>query len=756
MTESVQNEKDLFEAARNLTDPIERKTFLDEKCKRDSRLRSRLERLLAAQDNADKFFDLPRSSDLLGESTATPALAGAPSLSDRETVRLAGTNARIGRYQLLERLGEGGCGVVYLAEQFEPVLRRVAFKIIRLGMDTESVIARFEAERQALALMDHPNIAHVLDAGATETGRPYFVMEWVRGVKITQFCDENQFDTRQRLKLFIQVCHAIQHAHQKGVIHRDIKPSNILVALHDKVAVPKVIDFGIAKATEGRLSDNTVFTAFDQFIGTPAYMSPEQADRSGLDVDTRSDIYSLGVLLYELLTGRTPFDSKQLIKSGVDAIRRTLRENEPPPPSTLLTSLSNTELTTLASQRHAEPPKLILELRGDLDWIVMKTLEKDRQRRYETANGLAMDVERYLKNEPVVARPPSRLYRFQKMVQRNTGTFAAVAAVSAALIVGLGTSTVMLFKEREARERAVEAEHKQIRLREEADRLRQQAEARQKLSQAITYLSWERYSDADALVSEIEIIERKLEYPTLFRALGDWHGSHGRWREAADRFAVLMQVVQPDDWDTATLDYLRQGPALLEGGDVTGYERFRESAIAHYSGTSNPIAAERVVKVSLLLPANAGLLRSLKPLGEVAAASLENDGARYAGESLAAWRAFSLALWELRRGNYEKSLVWCEQSVGYQNSTPPRAISNRLVAAMARQGLGQPSQMRLDLAECRKLIDDQLAKGLQVGNGSDGFWFDWVFARILLREAEALAGQMRIEAASENAATTSK
>ena len=363
--------------------------------------------------------------------------------------------SRVGRYKLLQKIGEGGCGTVYLAAQEEPVQRQVALKVIKLGMDTKSVIARFEAERQALAMMDHPNIARVLDAGATKTGRPFFVMELVRGTRITKYCDDNNLDTVQRLGLFIQICHAIQHAHQKGIIHRDIKPSNILVTLHDGVAVPKVIDFGIAKATEGRLTDNTLFTACEQFVGTPAYMSPEQAEISGLDIDTRSDIYSLGVLLYELLTGRTPFDTKMLMQSGLDAMRRTLREQEPQLPSTMITSLRRTELALAAVQRHAEPPELISELKGDLDWIVMKALEKDRNRRYETANGLAMDIQRYLNTEPVVARPPSRVYRLQKLVRRNRVVFAAGGAVALALLIGLGLSTWLFFREREARRQEV-------------------------------------------------------------------------------------------------------------------------------------------------------------------------------------------------------------------------------------------------------------------------------------------------------------
>ena len=345
---------------------------------------------------------------------------------------------RIGRYKLLEEIGEGGCGVVYKAEQEQPVRRRVALKVIKLGMDTQAVIARFEAERQALALMDHPNIAKILDAGATETGRPYFVMELVNGLPITKYCDDNHLSTTERLGFFIQVCQAIEHAHQKSIVHRDIKPSNILVTLQDGVPVPKVIDFGIAKAiTNLRLTDKPVYTAIDQFIGTPAYMSPEQAKLSGLDIDTRSDIYALGVLLYELLTGKTPFDSKRLLEAGLDEIRRVIREEEPPRPSTRVSMLTKDEQTTISKHRQSEPPKLQGIIRGDLDWIVMKTLEKDRTRRYPTSSGLAADIQRYLSNEVVEARPPSQLYRLQKAFRRNRLAFGAAAAILMSLMLGL-------------------------------------------------------------------------------------------------------------------------------------------------------------------------------------------------------------------------------------------------------------------------------------------------------------------------------
>jgi len=431
--------------------PAEREAYLKGACGNDLALRSKVEALLEADAEAGSFLASATDDDDPNTTVRQSLPRSTPATPTEQRGQL------IGRYKLLEQIGEGGFGTVWVAEQKEPVKRRVALKIIKLGMDTKQVIARFEAELQALAMMDHPNIAKVLDAGATETGRPYFVMEYVRGVGILEYCDTERLDTRTRLDLFTKVCQAIQHAHQKGIIHRDIKPSNVLITLHDGVPVPKVIDFGIAKATSAELTQKTIYTEHRQMIGTPAYMSPEQAEMSGLDIDTRSDVYSLGVLLYELLTGTTPFDTRSLMSAGFAEMMRIIREEEPHKPSTRLSTLGDTASRT-AEQRRTEVGKLSTLLRGDLDWIVMKCLEKDRTRRYETANGLAADVNRHLNDEPVVASPPSTSYRVRKFVKRNRGAVFAGSLVAMALLLGIAGTTAGLLWALNQKERATAAE----------------------------------------------------------------------------------------------------------------------------------------------------------------------------------------------------------------------------------------------------------------------------------------------------------
>jgi serine/threonine protein kinase/tetratricopeptide (TPR) repeat protein len=428
----------ILAAAVEIAAVAERQEFVNHACAGDRELQNQVEQLIENHFRAGDFLECPA--------------AALVATADEATV-IECPGSFIGPYKLLEQIGEGGFGVVFMAEQQEPIRRKVALKILKPGMDSKQVIARFDAERQALALMDHPNIAKVLEAGQTSSARPYFVMDLVRGVPITEQCDQSNLTIRQRLELFIDVCQAVQHAHQKGIIHRDIKPSNVLVTLHDGKAVVKVIDFGVAKAMGQQLTEKTLFTNFAQMIGTPLYMSPEQAEMSGLDVDTRSDIYSLGVLLYELLTGTTPFDRERLKQAGFDEIRRIIREEEPPRPSTRISTLGMMA-TTLSNQRKSDPRRLIQLFRGELDWIVMKCLEKDRNRRYESASALAVDVRRYLSDEPVLACPPSPVYRFRKFARRNKPALAAATVVGLLLVCGVAGLAVSNFliaqKEQEA------------------------------------------------------------------------------------------------------------------------------------------------------------------------------------------------------------------------------------------------------------------------------------------------------------------
>jgi serine/threonine protein kinase/tetratricopeptide (TPR) repeat protein len=459
MNEPARQIMTLLGEAVEYASPEERAAFLDRACAGDPVLRARIEALLRAYEAAGNFLQGSQPPAEFAATVDELPIAESP-------------GSFVGPYKLLEKIGEGGFGVVFMAEQQEPIRRKVALKVLKPGMDTRQVIARFEAERQALALMDHPNIAKVLDAGATTSGRPYFVMELVKGVPVTKFCDDNRLALTERLDLFVSVCQAIQHAHQKGVIHRDIKPSNVLVTLHDGTPVVKVIDFGIAKATKQQLTAKTLFTGFAQMVGTPLYMSPEQAGLSGLDVDTRSDTYSLGVLLYELLTGTTPFDSARLQKVGYDEMRRIIREEEPPRPSTRISTLGQAA-TTVSTQRKSDPRRLSQLFRGELDWIVMKALEKDRNRRYESASAFAADVQRYLHDEPVQACPPSAWYRLRKFARRNKGPALAATLVVLALVGGVIGTTVGMVRALAAEQRAVtEGNQKEValgRVKEEID-----------------------------------------------------------------------------------------------------------------------------------------------------------------------------------------------------------------------------------------------------------------------------------------------
>ncbi len=726
MSDLRQREKTLFAEALEIGEPRDRAAFLERVCLDDPVLRRRLEELLAAQGPAEAFLTPPT----------------APGAGDPETIQaeadhlLRDSLVLIGRYKLLKRLGAGGCGVVYLAEQQEPVRRLVALKIIRLGMDSESVVARFELERQALALMDHPHIARVLDAGATASGRLYFAMELVEGIRITDYCARHRLTIAQRLELFVQVCLAIQHAHQKGIIHRDIKPSNILVAMLDGNPVPKVIDFGIAKAVESRLGEHIGLTTNIHLIGTPAYMSPEQADLGNPDLDTRSDIYSLGVLLHELLTGRTPVDPRELESAGLETMRRILRERETPRPSSVLAALSPAELRAVAEQRRVDPARLPAAIRGDLDWIVATALEKDRRRRYDTANGLALDIRRHLSNEMVSARPPSRVYRLRKLVRRNRAVFIAGLLVLLTLLAGLGTSTWLLLREREARR--------------EQTRLLALAEAGEKIAQAAVLLSYGKTVEADALVADIPkpLLRPSLECARVLRDLGEWHAVAGRWDAAALRYYALARVitrVDASDSDNVSFSLMPAASALREQGDLARYDAFRREAVARFASTGNPLPAEQILKASLLAPASPDLLASLVPLADIVTASLsEPDPATGADAYLQAWRCFVLALHAERRGDAEGALRWGQRSLDYQNQNVPRLISVRMTMAMALRRLGRDAEARAlvqgDSAAIEAHFRDPQISGNPTPQGWV-FWFDWINARLLWREAASLTAR---------------
>jgi serine/threonine protein kinase len=682
--------------------PDQRAGYLKQACRGDDSLRERVESLLNANEDAGNFLEQPSAPP----PNKTIALTIPPTEQPGD---------KIGRYKILQQIGEGGCGVVYMAEQEEPVRRRVALKVIKLGMDTKSVIARFEAERQALAMMDHPNIAKVLDAGATENGRPFFVMELVRGIKITEYCDQNKVSTEERLGLFAKVCNAIQHAHQKGIIHRDIKPSNILVTLHDGVPVPKVIDFGIAKATQGRLTDQTLFTAFEQFIGTPAYMSPEQAEMSGLDVDTRSDIYALGVLLYELLTGRTPFDPHELLQAGIDELRRTIREKEPERPSTRLSTMLDADRTAVAQCHHSEAPRLINMLRGDLDWIVMKALEKDRTRRYETANGLAVDIQRYLTSEPIVARPPSTFYRFQKLVRRNKTIFAAIGVGAVALVFGLMLSLYAFIQARAALKRATAAEQVEKDLRHQAER---NAVGGQLIARAGLLLMSGDFDESEKVIQNIP------SHPTLvpfYNVFGGKHARLGQWREALTNWNAVVLFAPQDH-----IGYMYLAPLLLQLDDVAGYKNVRAEMLRQFGGTSDPRIAERMVNASLILPPAPDEINVLAKMADVAVHTETNS-------SNWGFNLFAKGFAEYRQGHYDTAAGLLKKvlplDVGSQFRTEVH-----VVLAMAQSQLGQTNESRQSLAEAANLLKQRLPKA---GN-LDEAWNHWINIHVLMREAETL------------------
>lgn len=741
----------LFEAAIGIDGPESREAFFDLIRDGDPLRAERLRALASVRAQADRFF---RKAEGARTVVATEAGEELIDLTDSSTLsenpRLASNEEpgeRIGRYELEKRIGEGGCGVVYLAEQLEPVRRKVALKVIRLGMDTERVIERFEMERQSLALMDHPNIARVLDGGATESGRPYFVMEWVRGARITDYCDAQQLSLRKRIDLFIEVCKGIQHAHQKGVIHRDIKPSNILIDESGGHG-PKIIDFGIAKAISGNADSGTQHSSHDQFVGTPAYMSPEQADRRERDIDTRSDVYSLGMLLYELLAGHTPFDSKELSAVGLMEMRKILLEREPPFPSGLFVAMPARDQMEIAMHRKSEPAKLPVVLKGDLDSVVMKAIEKDRARRYETVNGLVMDLQRYLAHEPVIARPAQRTYLFRKFVRRNRLAVTAGAGIVLSLLLGLGAAYTYYLREREALD-------EQLRLRRFADvahanELMRIEEAR----------GWEGFAHVSVLLSEgkteeadeqlratpITSIRLSPQSSVVLRSLGNWNALRGRWPQATECFKMMMKT---DDLNrgqnlTNSLDLVAISSVLIEGGRPQDYRAFQFWATERYAGSSSSLDVSRLLHAILLSPVDHRILQRLdqvKPLAEAFGGEKELPGNRQERE-FALWRAFGLALLEYRQGNFEKAKHWADFAFSFKETRDYINGALEPVHAMICFRLGDVDTARSDLERTRKRIEKAFAPELPAAyepfGQYQGFWWDWIIARTLFREADQL------------------
>jgi eukaryotic-like serine/threonine-protein kinase len=744
MRSDIQTEQSVFLKALDIESPTERAAFIEVACQGNPDLLASVAALFDAHESDANPVDRHMAVDAvfrIGNLDET-ALYPAPA---HPSHHLPGT--RIGAYKLMELIGEGGFGLVYVADQQEPVRRRVALKIIKPGMESREVLIRFEAERQAIALMDHPNIARIFDAGVTDSAQPYFVMELVRGVPLTAFCDSHKLDTSERLRLFVTLCHAVQHAHQKGVIHRDLKPSNILVTLQDGQPLAKVIDFGVAKAIGQSLSAKTIYTRFASMIGTPAYMSPEQAEFSAVDVDTRSDIYALGVLLYELLTGSTPFAADRLESVGFDELRRIIREEEPPRPSTRLSTLNNDLARTVAANRRLEPAALSSALKRDLDWIVMKALDKDRNRRYSTAGALAQDVTRYLMHQPVEARPPSTWYRMSKFSRRNKVAISTASLVAGALIIGTIISVWqarVAVRERdqkgvaleEARAAEAAAQSARLELEEFTDRLQA---CNVLIASARSHADAERWPDAYQACTEA--IEVQPRYYLAWLERGRLNTKLGRWHEAASDFSQALSIGLPVD----KTELLGVPQLFVYTGQSQAYEKLcgelrsladEPSAVAIrgqlVGQISESTAANLAERVELMLTAApkgksfAGV-ESVKDgqialrLPHTATAKMNKYAGMYYGANLyvAGWA-------HLRAGNLEKAIQRLEESNSEENHWFGRGIGYPLLAiAYHESGGGEDAVTAFEQSQV--LFDRWVDESVQRSKGLPSIpWVDWI------------------------------
>ncbi|SMP59128.1 hypothetical protein SAMN06265222_106171 [Neorhodopirellula lusitana] len=725
---AIGQERNIFSDAIEIRSLDERARFVSQACGSDEQLHAVVTDLLHEHDRVDSPVDRPVVAGLM------PTIANFDPDEHHAQHRIG---TMVGPYKLMEKVGEGGFGLVFVADQQQPVRRRVALKIIKPGMETREVIARFEAERQAIAMMDHENIARVFDAGVTETGQPYFVMELVRGVPLNDFCDNQRLDTQARLNLFVSICNAVQHAHQKGIIHRDLKPSNVLVTLQDGRPIPKVIDFGIVKAIGGQsLTDKTIYTRLASMIGTPAYMSPEQAEMSNVDVDTRSDIYSLGVMLYELLAGTTPFTRERLNSVGFDELRKIIREEEPPRPSARFSTLGNHLATTVSAKRRLEPAKLASLMKGDLDWIVMKALDKDRGRRYPSAVAMAEDVQRFLMREPVEARPPSAAYRFSKFARRNKVALFTIGSIAAALLIGsvisLWQAKVALDAMRQARVAEIEATESRDELEKFTDRLKH---ANQLLTSGRAYVESGDWANAhDAYLTATQVQPR---YFHVWMERGALFGKLGLWEKAAADFAKAIDLGAPVNG----AEFMGVPHLFLFTGDETAQKRLsHELTQSGESGSWGTTLRGRLIDN----PSEQAAAEMAQQCEQLVDGEVLNVFGRTRRRSRMPFGAkLYLAGWaHLHAGNLPKAVERLEQAYEQDQNWGGHGIEFPLLA-IAYHRMGDSEKALASLNRSSEQLDSWLRASLARHQGTPPIpWFDWVEFLLIHQEAtELITGQ---------------